>query len=273
MASKIYEEFLKFRDKFGMNQLDSDGVQGGVTQNGALFTIEYVLCLMAYADDPEIKAELEQEIERLKGVYNSLEPKPGITWRFPGSMEFDSMDNGSGIHAFSALFDDGKMALRKIEHGETTRAEFLDTLQDPKRAFQFYPIAWILSGFKPPRFFWNIEQPTYFCLPGWHGRSPGHMAMMRLCAGRKVGLFGHIAMWVGQFLGCFKPTGDTDARKLPYVDWQVLKNINWFWKLSYKLWCWILIKQYGEEGMRAVYKIYYGFPGHPLPKYSPPYLK
>lgn len=269
--SRIYDDFKKYRDKFGMNGLSTDGTNGSVTQNGALFTLEYLLVLKAYADHPEIKPEYEAEVERLKDVFASLEVRPGVTCRSPGSTEFDSMDNGAANHAFSRLYDGGKLAERKVQYGETTRATFLDTKQDPARAFKFYPIAWILSGFKPPRFFWNIEEPTYFCLPGWHGRSPGHMAQMRLCAGRKIGLFGHAAIWVGQFLGCFKHTGDTDARKLPYVDWQVLKEINWFWRTSYRLWCWILMKQY-KRGMQDVYEIYYG-KNHPMAVYSPPYLR
>lgn len=270
--SQIIDDFKKYRDQFGLNGLYTDGEKGQVTQNGALFTMEYLLCLMAYADHPSVKPEFEAEVERLRGVFASLEVKPGITCRFPGSTEFDSMDNGAAIHVFSKLFGGGELAERKLKHGESTRAEFLDTRQDPKRAFKFYPIAWILSGFKPPRFFWNIEDPTHFCLPGWHGRSPGHMAQMRFSAGRKVGFFGMAAIWVGQFLGCFKDKGNTDARKLPYVDWQALKNINWFWKMSYRLWCWILMQQY-KNGMQDVYSIYYGDPNHPIRKYSPPYLR
>lgn len=271
--SQIIDDFKKYRDQFGLNGLYTDGTNGQTTQNGALFTMEYLLCLLAYIDHPVHRPAIEAEIERLKEVYKSLEVRPGVTCRFPGSTEFDSMDNGGSYHVFSYLFGNKELAKRKYEHGKNTRAEFLDTKQDPKRAFKFYPIAWIVSGFKPPRFFWNIEEPTYFCLPGWHGRSPGHMALMRLCAGEKVGFFGHAAIWVGQFLGCFKPVGDTDARKLPYVEWQLLKNLNWFWKLSYKFWVYILRKQYGDEGMRAVYKIYYGDPNHPIHKYAPPYLR
>lgn len=266
--SQLIEDFKKYQDEFGLTSLTVNDGRGEITQNGALFTMEYLLCLLAYQDHPVLEPQVEAEIERVREVFAGLEVLPGLTQRFPGSTEFDSMDNGAALHAFSKLFGEGEMALRKLEHGETTRAEFISEKQNFRDSMRFYPLAWVLSGFKAPRFFWNSEEPKKFCFEGWHGRSPGHMAMLRYCAGSRVGLFGNFTIWVSQFLGCFADTGNTDARKLPYIDWQVLKSRGWFWKLSYKLWCWVLMRQY-KRGMQDVYAIYYQDANHPISKYSP----
>jgi hypothetical protein len=280
-----FEEAKQYRDKFGMNQLTHTNGVGDVSQNGALFTLEYLIWLINDEDIPEdVK---RAEIERLREVYKSLETFPGVSSRVPGGDEFDSMDNTGAIAAFSGLFDQGGYSKRAWEHGDRTHSTAIDMVQDPERNTKFYTIArivtvmhclnpvamfrWIKSGFTP-KMFWNNNRPTEFCLFGWHGRSPGHMAFLKMSAGKFVGPFGLLSILVGQFLGCFTNKGNTDARKLPYCNWQFLKNRNFIWKLFYRLWCYILMKQY-PNGMRDVYSIYYQDPEHFLRKYSKPYVK
>lgn len=264
-----YLDFIKYRDEYGLNGLDTNGIEGLPTQNGALFTIEYLLCLLADHNIPEsIKVS---EVNRLKSVYLSLERFPGVSVRTPPSHEFDSMDNVGAICAFSGLFDDGGFSKRSYEHGATTRAEGIEDSQDSENSHKYYFVARALNLFRAPRFFWNNNHPKLFCFAGWHGRSPGHIAFMKMTAGKWVGPFGQLAILVSQFIGCFSDVNNTDARKLPYVNWQFLKHKNFVWKLLYKLWCHILMKQY-VDGMKTVYTVYYRDPSHPLPKYSPKYI-
>jgi hypothetical protein len=278
------EEFKQYRDKFGMNQLNtSDGV-GGITQNGALFTLEYLLCVMNCPDIPD--SSKDEEVQRLREVYKSLEIFPGVSVRVPGSDEFDSMDNTGAIATFSGLFDNGRYSKLSYNHGNETHAVGVDMTQWPADSLKYYKMAgwisglhslspmglfrWIKSGFTP-KMFWNNNTKNLFCLQGWHGRSPGHIAYLKMTAGKFVGPLGCLAVLIGQFIGCFKDPGDTDARKLPYCNWQFLKKRSFIWNLFYKLWCHVLIKQYGPEGIRAVYSVYYGDKDHPIRKYSRPY--
>lgn len=264
----LYDDFKKYRDQYGLNGLYTDGVNGYSTQNGALFTLEYLLCLLG---DPNTPDSVKQaEIQRLKQVYLMLEKFPGISSRLPGGTEFDSMDNTGAIAAFSGMFDDGCFSKRSYIHGRDVVCDGTDPDQNPEDNKKYYWIANLLNLFRGPRFFWNCNNPTKFCFNGWHGRSPGHLAFLKMTAGKWVGPFGQFAILVGQFIGCFQDVGNTDARKLPYCNWQFLKKRNFIWKAFYKLWCWRLMKQY-PNGMRDVYSIYYGDPNHPIRAYSKPY--
>lgn len=263
-----FEDFLKFRDQYGLNQLEPNQT----SQNGALFTVEYLLCLLSLQEVSE--DDRWSEIYRIRDqVFPQLEPAlSGVPRRSPNSTEHDSMDNGIALLTFSTLFDGGEMAHRMYLHGSMTRAKRLDTNQSPDEALRFYPIAWILNGFKAPRYFWNCEDPEAFCLMGWHGRSPAYLGLLKMGAHKKdpkikPSWFECFAVWVGQFVGLFKTKTDTDARKLPYVIWQQLKNRGVFWDMSYVVWCTILKWQY-KEGMKTVYSIYYTNPTHPLRTYS-----
>jgi hypothetical protein len=265
----ILDDFKKYRDKFGLNQLDSDGQQGLVTQNGALFTMEYLITLLG--NDSIHNYKKRAEIRRLIKVYESLEVFPGVSVRYPNDKEFDSMDNTCAIMTFSALFDNGAYSKRAYEHGSKTRAEGISRDQDAENSNKYYKYAFILNCFRAPRFFWNNNDPKKFCFFGWHGRSPAHIALLKMTAGKFVGPFGLISIVIGQFLGCFADKKDSDARKLSYVNWQYLKTRNIIWKSLYSLWCFILLKQYAN-GMKDVYKMYYNNnPEHPIITYSKPF--
>jgi hypothetical protein len=260
----LYDDFKKYRDQYGLNGLYTDGTNGESTQNGALFTLEYLICLI---NDPNTSDSVKQaEITRLISTYESLETFPGISSRVPGGQEFDSMDNTGAIFTFSGLFDNGNYSKRSYIHGSTQRAESIDQGQGADLNNKYYVLAKLMSGWKAPRFFWNNNNPKQFCFFGWHGRSPGHIAYLKMTAGKWVGPLGQLSILVGQFLGCFADKGNADARKLPYINWQYLKKRNFIWKGFYKLWCQILIKQY-PNGMQDVYRMYYGDPNHPMRTY------
>lgn len=256
----LAEEFFKYRDRYGLNQLtSSDGRYGDVSQNGALFTMEYLICLM---EDPATPIETKLfTITRLRAVYDSLEIMPGLTLRTPESWEGDSMDNVGSTLSFSGLFDEGRFARRMRDHGLEVECTGIE--ESDGGALDYYPLAWFLSDFKRPKNFWNNANPQKFCLSGWWGRSPGFMGLVDLAATNKTTWFRYLAVFVGQFLGCFSDRGNTDARKLPYVIWYFLRERSWVWKLGYWLWVRILLWQY-PNGMRDVYSIYYQDPNHPI---------
>lgn len=282
----VYEDFLKYRDKYGLNGLYTDGTQGQVTQNGALFTMEYLICLLESEDLDSI--DEIHEIYRLQQVYASLERNPGLTSRTPESSEGDSMDNTGAIAAFSALFAGSSQVRRMKEYGESVECYGVD----PSDSGQYYVLAsivtavysiarpWMLWSFLKnrlrPKLFWNNTNPGQFTTGQWFGRSPGHLGVYDLAAQKFTSPFRWLAILVGQFLGCFADVGNTDARKLPYVGWYFLTKgtgwwERWFWKLAYRVWVFVLLRQY-PNGMRDVYARYYGDPNHPIRKYSKRYF-
>lgn len=265
----IFDEFLQYRDSQGLNQLETSNGVGITTQNGALFTMEYLICLMASEVDPLVKY---QEVQRIVGVFKNLEVSYGLSVRFVGSTEYDSMDNESALLTFSTIYDFGIYALDMLKHGEETSAKGWDSSQDAANNQKFYWLARILSlGFQP-RMFWNNQNPDLFCMQGWFGRSPAMRGLLKMTTDSFCSPFLWVSVWVGQFIGLTTNTTNTDARKLPYVVWQYLKNRSWFWKMSYKFWCWLLVKQY-QNGMQDVYAMYYlSNPTHPIIKYSKPYV-
>lgn len=286
----LFDEFKKYRDQYGMNQLSTNGTVGDTSQNGALFSLEYLICLLE--DDSVPQHIKDAEVKRLIPVYLSLERFPGVSVRFPGSDEFDSMDNTGAIAAFSGCFDNGGYSKRSHEHSEKTFSKEVHD-RDKDKSLKYLTLArvvtgvmslfsppmmirWIKSGFAVNRF-WNNNDPSKYCFRGWHGRSPGHVAFLKLSAGKLIGPLSFLSILVGQFIGPFKETGDTDARKLPYTHWYFLTKCThwshrWIWRLFYKLWVFILMKQY-PEGMKTIYSIYYRDPNHPIRKYSKPHFK
>jgi hypothetical protein len=287
----LLEEFHKYRDEYGMNQLRSDGTSGIVTQNGQLFTLEFAMIVLE-SDEVSVE-EAVAEIIRLRQVYGSLEYMMGTSLREPNSLEGNSMDNNGAHLVFSALFDGGGYAKRMWEVGETVQCVGPDFEQDPLTNMQYFDLARIITAtqmiYRPwrwlgwakskfgPKYFWNNTRPGEFALWGWYGRSPGFLGLLDMTAGKWSTVFRWASILIGQFVGCFAPVGNTDARKLPYVSWYYLVrgtpwHSRWFWKLMYRIWVKILLLDY-SGGMLDVYAIYYGDPEHPIHRYAERYFE
>jgi hypothetical protein len=264
---EILKDFEKYKDVYGFNNTN---LGPNPSQNGQLFTMEYLMCLMTSDQKPDHDT-ITSEILRLKSVYAYLERVKGTALRHPGSDEGNSMDNMVAHLVFDKMFSDGEFCKRFREHGKNTPFYGIDWEQGAYRNAMLFPLAWALNGFKPPKNFWHNTKEGWFCVWGWYGRSPGFIALTKWMAGEKVGFFGKLSILVGQFIGVFSKKTNSDARKLPYVLWYWLKDQGKLWKLSYRLWCWILLKQYGKEGIKKVYAGYYS-PDHPIVKYSKPVI-
>jgi hypothetical protein len=257
---KIIEDFKPYKDQFGLVGLNGTN-PSDTSDNGALFTLEYLLLLK--------EEELAVELPTIKKAYESLlipTDNGLVTRRFPGCERTDSMDNATGIVVYDALFSDGAISKLLYEHGEKTRARDIDSFQDLERSKKFYPIARALSLFRQPKRFYNVR-PYSWSIQSWWGRSPGFMALLELVATGKTSAFGWLALLAGQFAPIFLDKGQTSGIKLTYVVWQLLKRKSAFWELAYMVWQGLLLKQY-PSGMWDVYKIYFGTI-HPLSRYAP----
>ena len=268
----MQDEFKKYIDKDGLFCIDTDGNSGISTQNGVLFTMQYLFCLLASNENEIIKTK---EIERIKEVLKKLEIKSGLSVRFYGSTEFESMDNTCAWLTFSALFDDGQFANRMFIHGQKTFADGIDETQDKEKNEKYYNYAkWFnILTFGKVKNFWNNQNSNKFCFQGWFGRSPAMLGLLKMTSGRWCNPLLWISVLIGQFVGAFNNVNDCDARTLPFINWQYLKNRSFFWNIAYKIWCKILIKYY-PNGIKDVYLMYYKDKGentNPLIKYSQPY--
>jgi hypothetical protein len=263
--SKIYEDFHLFRDKHGLNQINTAEGKGVTSQNGTLFTMQYLLCLLA--SDEASEAEKISEVNRVSALFKSLEVGKGLTVRYPRDREFESMDNSSAILTFSAVFDNGRFAKDMRERGRTQKCEGYDDIAgNVAMNKKFYPLALIL-GLGRPRNYFNNNRPSYFCFFGWFGRSPGFMGLIDIASKGSTTWFRHIALLVGQFLGSSDPASNTDARTMSYIIWQFLKDKSFIHKMLYKVWTKKLYKVY-PDGMSEVYNIYYKNRSHPLVIYT-----
>lgn len=276
--SELFDDFKKYRNKHGLNALYSKDGEGEVDQNGALFTMEYLLCLLSYIYDANGKVnkeyfqEAQEEIQRIKGVFASLENKPGLSVRYPGSAEYDSMDNDNALLTFSLLFGKNEFAQRRRDHGRNVDCKGIDQTQDPEDNNKYFNLARIVSTFQlasffKPKHFWNNQSPELFCETGWYGKSPGHMGLVDVAATGKTTWFRGISLWVGQMFSLFAKKGSTDSWKLSYLTWYFLKERGWIWRVGYSIWKHYLFKMY-PNGMNDVYSIYYQDPNHPIRKWS-----
>jgi len=277
--SKLIDDFKAYTDKHGLVGLEP----GRSSQNGALFTMEYVINLIH--DPNTTMQEMALEIIRLKKVFASLERHPGVTSRVPDDPSFnESMDNAIANITFSALFNKSALARRLKYHGEDVEC----TGVHPKYAElnnKFYKLASLMTFFQlpitklpafirnkfRPRYFWNNVSPTEFNVRSWFGKSPGFLGAIDIAATGRTTPFRWFALMVGQFIGCFEPVGNTNDRKLPYITWFLLvyktKGImGLIHRTLYRLWVYILMKQY-PNGMQDVYSIYYK-KSHPINSHS-----
>lgn len=252
----IIDDFKPYVDRYGLSCLDKGSDGYGVTsQNGALFTMQYLFCLRD--KDPE---NFQSEVDRVKKVFDKLEKEPGLSRRFFHSTEVDSMDNQAALLTFSALFDNGRYANDCLSYGERTICEEYE----PAHKKYFY-LARFLHG--AVKYCWNVEKPKVFNLRGWWGRSPGFLGMLKMTSNKPVSIFENIAVFIGQFVGVFRPLSDCDARTLPFITWQYLRTRSPVWEVAYNFWDFILRKQYGG-GIGQVYARYYLDKDHPLLRYT-----
>lgn len=256
--SAIYDAFLPYRDNHGLNQIE----KGVVSQNGALSTVEYLLCLHRNGGQTE---EFWDEVRRIFAVFKKLEPKPGLSIRFPGSTERDSMDNNAALLVFSRLFGGKDFAYRMRERGLKVRASTFDTTYDAELHARCWPWVMLLYLGKPSQF-WNNQRPDEFCFSGWFGRSPGFLGLIDLAYVEYTSIFRNLSLLVGQFLCLREPLDSTSDRKLSYVVWQMLITQGKTWRVAYWIWDKLLRRQY-KNGMSDVYSIFYGS-DHPIVKYS-----
>jgi len=251
----IYDSFFVYRDSWGLNQVEP----AATSQNGTLFTVEYLISLRSNK-----APRLASEVARVFDVFKGCTPYPGLSIRYPGSSEFDSMDNNVALLVFYYLFlGSNYYADRMTLHGATISCGGVDTLQAGEKNKKYYWLAWLVSLGRPKNY-WNNQRPNLFCFDGWYGRSPGFMGILSIAATNTTSTYRSLALAIGQFLPLLDKKGETSGIKLSYLVYQMLLKHSWKWKLDYWIWKKLLRLKY-KGGMKEVYEIYYG--QHPIVEY------
>ena len=261
--SELTDDFKPYIDEFGLSCIDTKDGKGVTSQNGALFTAEYLIALLQGGK----YAGSFTEVPRLRNVMNSLHCN-GFSYRVPGGKEFDSMDNDIGLMCLGYMLCDNTYAKKHRLAGLNVVCNGVASSDDLRYLKLAKVISTLqrISWFKPKNY-WNNQDPSKFCLFGWYGRSPGHMGLIDICATGSTTLFRGASLWVAQMLAIFSVKGNTDPWKLSYVSWYHLHDRGAMWRLGYKLWRRQLLKMY-PRGMKDVYALYYRNENHPIVKWS-----
>lgn len=249
------DEWLKYRDCFGLNQNKTDGTQGITSQNGVLFTVEYAL-----ATNPSLV-----ESFRINEVFRNCEVLSGLLRRYPNSTEYDSMDNNTAALIFSALYGNRGFAKRMREHGRDVTCDGPDQTRDAVENKYWYALVELLC-FGLVRNYWNNTRPSEFCFFGWYGRSPGFMGLLDICATGNSTVFRKLSLLIGQLITAYKADSrDLDGWKLSHLNWYILTQRGGIWELAFKWWNKRLLQTF-PGGISDVYAVYYQDVNHPIVK-------
>jgi len=261
----------KYIDQFGLIALETDGVKGNATQNGVMWTAEYLIA------SKELGLLDEATEKQLLKAIADCQGENGETYRHPGKIdEWDAMDNVVGFlatqpaHSLTRWYNSGSDKLDKV-----------DDKQDTQTNTKFLPYAKLakLIGYSGSYFpwsrepmYWNNTQPDKFTLFGWYGRSSGFMGWIDLAVKGHTTLLRHAVLIIEQLKGCLGVEETLDGLRMTHTSFQFLRKANPIYKLTYKLWCRNLLKKY-PGGMKDVYKLYYQSPTHPIRQLEFKYAK
>lgn len=149
------------------------------SDNGALFTTEYYLCLKRH------NQILPEDINSYHNLMAQLISPTGLTYRQPGFLAIDSPDNLIAFAIGSKVFG-CDFAERIIKYGKSTF----------------------------PRYLYNNVEPGKFCFQAWMGRQPGLIGFIKYCANKWVNPFEWLCLYVGIYLTMRKPKENTSDKML-----------------------------------------------------------
>lgn len=261
----IITHFLPYRDVHGLSTVEP----GRVSENGVLFSVEYLMCLSNNIKSLDDYVEYHMEARRLVSVFAECDFLPGIMRRSPGSLfNYDSMDNHVARLSFDLMNNDGRFARAMRQHGLEVRCDGPDTTQYERDNKKFYTLARVLRLGRKPNNFWNNMHPNLFCFFSWFGRSPGFMGLLDLAATGATSPFRASLLWLGTVMQpLFSKPEDMDVWKLGSVVWWAMRGRGKLWRLGEWIWRKLMQKKL-PGGMKEAYRKYYRNDEHPIVRYT-----
>jgi len=247
-SRSIIEDYKPYIDINGFVQPDSQTNGPQISQNGVRFTSEYVIALA-------LERKLNEEKERLKKVFKSVEQKPGLLMRTPeNSGGYQSIDDTIGAITVSYLLGTD-YASNFLKYGrEKFPTENDETDTNKERVKMGRTIFSILKSFGPVRWVYNNINPQKFHISSYLGRFPQLIAHAMFAAGEPVPIWRQI-WWSGSIIySAFSKS--TDAKALAWQLVLVGRNKSILCDLVSCFWSYMLKKHY-PNGIGGVLKKYW----------------
>ncbi len=263
--NEFISDFQPYTDRFGMIQDKTDGAIGVTSGNGNLYTAHYILA----ASDNSFLDKLTKE--RLIRMYSANEREPGLMMRAPDNRNgHNAHDDLIGCASASRLIDDGKLAKRIFDYGNTTFPNKVDESEGPdhKKTVlnrKLFPI--LCTLFKGQiKWCWNNIRPKEFHVTSWLFRRSDVIAVLELVAYKKTSVFRYLFLTImmGTILFQNKDT-DHNAFILRYHMARAIDGINWYSSLLAGIVRNKVNKEWGSIG--NVIGAYYQNEEHPAVKW------
>lgn len=253
------EAFKEHRDRYGLNQVRRSDDPLVVSENGVLFTVEYLMKLDSLVGSLEDLAEYMVEVKRVAEVFEATTWLPGLMRRFPGCIDQDSMDNHVARLSFDLKYNGGAFARDMIRYQKEQRND------GHAGGSKWWHLLAKAVGLGRARYSYNPVHPNLFHWHGWFGRSPGFIGLVNIAAYGSASLFTRFAFWVGTVVSAlFTKKDDLDSWKLGYVALWGMRGRGLAWRFGEWIWKKRLLKFY-PKGIVEVYARYYGV-DHPIAK-------
>lgn len=214
-----------------------DGKRG--SDNGVSFTSEYYILL---ADNGELTPE---DAKAYADKIKECSVEPGLVARAPGKMQGGPPpDDLYAIASASKVLKQSNIAKAIVDYGDEHE--------------------WIMNANYPGSPHWY---PGAYDYEAWMGRQIGLVCALTVAAGEKPNpLLAFITSIIIATSCMGTDTGNSDARRGGYHLVRAVSDQKGLLGLACRIWWWRLRKDYGNEGMRAVARIYYQ-DNHPFMRY------
>ncbi len=213
-----------------------DGKRG--SDNGVCFTSEYYDLL---ADNGE---STRFDVEEFRQTINRCSVLPGLVARAPGEKQGGPPpDDLYAIAAASRTLGCADVAEAIVKYGESTN--------------------WVFNADNPG----NPHQYGNNDYEGWLGRQPALICALKSAANRELpGWLKIVTAIVIATSNMYDELGNTNVRRIAYALVKSVEGQKGILAWASKVWWNRLRRDYGDEGMRAVAKIYYQ-DNHPFMRY------
>ena len=268
---QIVKDYESFMDEYGLVQPDHKDEKRPPSQNGTLFTAQYIVALNHH------KA-LQFEIARLHKLYLSCESLPGLLTRTPAGTLRAKEQEGPDNH-YAAIYVDMVLhtgfSKRFLEYGKTAKITKYSADNKPSKmeAAKWekytkwgYRILKVL-GLGNPKKVYNAEKPDTFTLDAYFGRFPQMFGLAKMVAGKWLNPIEWCGIAVSLLIAAYSEKNNQDKWTLAHMKILVAEKKSFIMRHTVcRLWRKKFKKHY-PEGFGEVLSNYFNRPANGLPEH------
>jgi hypothetical protein len=239
----IQDDYKLYTDQFGLVHSS----KGDISQNGLRFTTEYLFALK----------RCQEPIDSLIPSYNACITAPGLICRHPSNP--DEQEGPDDTFAILAASKELKTTFAKdwLQYGRTSLIMGYDELYDRKKWWHKLLFS-VLSTFEILKFVFNTPRPGMFNVSAWMGRQLPLVAHAKVCAGERLSFVEQLIWCMGVLFSAYDAKSQ-DGKSLTWFAVKASKGSrSWIMSWACRVWSRKLKEQWGEGGMGAVLKAYFG---------------